>query len=83
MCVNHCCSYEAKKCFSSSISPDVHLRHILGGGQEGFLLLYLLSVIVKIRLVLAVIGQFTVAVMAKLSELLSVVGKISFMFCCY
>ena len=49
----------------------------------GILLLYLLSVIVKIRLVLAVIGQFTVAVMAKLSELLSVVGKISFMFCCY
>ena len=56
--------------------------HFLGG-QGGSLLLYLLSVIVKIRLVLAVIGQFTVAVMAKLSELLCVVGKISFMFCCY
>ena len=58
-------------------------------GKGGFLSLcywqneIFLSVIVKICLVLAVFGQFTVAVMAKLSLLLSVVGKISFMFCCY
>ena len=49
----------------------------------GKMRVFLLSVIVKTCLALAVIGQFTVAVMAKLSSLLSVIGKISLMFCCY